>query len=619
MLNRSATRAICAVVVTLAAVGCKKPVAVTTYHYDNLRTGWNASEVKLTTANVSSPKFGALYSVALDDQVDTQPLVVPNQTISGVNHNVVYVATEGNTIYAIDAKSGQILLQPNFGPPVPRAVLPGQCTNNGPNVGINGTPVIDLSSKTMYVIIYTYDKQTPPPPSSECTKLKQEIATLQTELQQDQAFLSTLPTNDPRIAGTQKAIQLLQGEIQADEQQKMTVCNPVVPSIPTYRIHALDLSTLTDKVTPVVVSASHTSNGNTFNFNAAYQRQRPALLEANGNIYAGFGSFCDIRADMARGWLLGWQAGSLTPLAANQLNNVQTTSPNDFFLSSIWMSGYGVAADLSGNLYFVTGNSDWSGTTYDGVTNIQESVVKVSPDLTTVLGLFTPSDVGDLDKQDNDYGSGGVLLLPEQSGLAKPRLAAAVGKDGRLFLLDRDSLGGFTAGGPDNVVGMQNVGSCWCGQSYFENRIVASGGSSITVWKVQGSLPPLVQESSSPSSEPLTGGVAGFESNGNPLGSDPGFFTSVSSSAKKEEIIWAVSRPQQAVQNAATADIFLSAYAAKPIGSSTTLTRLFHGTAGAWLEIVPGVSEANSNIVPVVANGQVYVASYKRLTVFGLN
>ena len=59
----------------------------------------------------------------------------------------------------------------------------------------------------------------------------------------------------------------------------------------------------------------------TFQFNATYQRQRPGLLEANGNIYAGFGSFCDFSASMSRGWLLGWQAGSLTPLAANRLND----------------------------------------------------------------------------------------------------------------------------------------------------------------------------------------------------------------------------------------------------------------------------------------------------------
>src|SRR5260370_4697738 len=125
--------------------GCRKhDQAVTTYHYDNLRTGWNHDEEELTYKKVHSARFGLIQNVTLDDQVDTQPLVVPRVDIPtgpspGV-HDVVYVATEGNTIYAIDESSGQILLSPNFGNPVP---LPLGCGNNGPDVGINGTPVID--------------------------------------------------------------------------------------------------------------------------------------------------------------------------------------------------------------------------------------------------------------------------------------------------------------------------------------------------------------------------------------------------------------------------------------------------------------------------------------------
>ncbi len=281
-----------------STTACKKR-AVTTYHYDNLRTGWNQEEERLTPANVGSPKFGLLHSVVLDDQVDTQPILVADEKItSGAHqgkHDVVYVATEGNTIYAIDASSGLVLLSPNFGPPVP---MPLGCTNNGPNVGIDGTPVIDLETNTMYVIVYTLEA-----------------------------------------------------------------------SGPIYKIHALDLGNLQDKIAPVVVSASHKlTNGATFNFDARYQRQRPALLESHGNIYAGFGSFCDFQPNVSRGWVLGWQTGSLTPLAANQLNDLQATSPDTYFLSSIWMSGYGLSSDADGNLYFVTGNSDSnaSGTTYDG-------------------------------------------------------------------------------------------------------------------------------------------------------------------------------------------------------------------------------------------------------------
>src|ERR1035437_6617962 len=83
--------------------------SVTTYHYDNYRTGWNQAESVLTPANVVKGKFGLLHSVPLDDQVDAQPLVVPGVIITAGSfqgaHDVAYVATEGNTVYAIDVHS----------------------------------------------------------------------------------------------------------------------------------------------------------------------------------------------------------------------------------------------------------------------------------------------------------------------------------------------------------------------------------------------------------------------------------------------------------------------------------------------------------------------------------
>lgn len=516
-------------IAVLLPSGCRKErLAVTTYHYDNLRSGWNHDEERLKPKNVASPRFQLRSQVPLDDQVDTQPLIVPHVKITAGSspgeHQVVYVATEGNTIYAIDASNGNVLLSPNFGPPVP---TPLGCGNNGPNVGINGTPVIDREARTMYVIVYTLE------------------------------------------AG-----------------------NPV------YRLHALDLGNLTDKIPPVLVTASHQlSNHIPFNFDARYQRQRPGLLLANGNVYAGFGSFCDFSADVSRGWLLGWKAGSLTPLPANQMNDTQPTSPHNFFLSSIWMSGYGVASDPSGYLYFITGNSDYSGTTYDGVTNIQESVVKVSSDLTTVLSLFTPSNQAVLENFDVDYGSGGLLLLPDQSGPI-PHLAAGSGKDGRMFILNRDNLGGYTPGGPDKVVALVNIGGCWCGQSFFSRdgaRIVSSGGNTVNVWKVQTS--PSFFITTEASSPPLTSGQ------------DPGFFTTISSDEDDDAIIWAVSRPT--TNN--PANVSLYAFDAKLPGGSTTLTQLFSGVAGSW----PNTG-GNSNIVPVVANGRVFVATNKQLAIFGL-
>jgi hypothetical protein len=519
----------------LMTIGLVAQTSVTTYHYDNNRTGWNKNETVLTPANVWSPQFGLLYTVTLNDQVDAQPLLVSGVVITAGNykgtHDVVYVATENNTVYAIDAHSGTVLLSPSFGVPVP---MPLGCNNNGPNVGINSTPVIDLNSKTLYVMVYTNDG-------------------------------------------------------------------------PTYRLHALDLGSLTDNVTPQVVTASHTlTNGTTFTFNAKYQRQRPALLLSNGNIYAGFGSFCDFSPSLSRGWLLGWTAGTLAPFPHNELLDTQATDSGSYFLSSIWMSGYGPAADDSGNVLFVTGNSDKNADTYDGVTDIQESVVKVSPTLTGLLDHFTPSNQFTLDRNDTDFGSGGVLVLPDQPGSVS-HMAVAAGKDGNMYLMNEDNLGGFSPT-KNNVLGTYSVGNCWCGESYYVDatdglgRVVSSGGAgtqppaqanSVEIWKVQTTPTVALTE--------LASAQLGGSSQ------DPGFFTTISSNGNAGPIIWAISRPY----NVSPYSTNLLAF--DPDSGGTTPLTLLNVAAGKWSNL-----SGNANLVPVVANGQVYVASNQQLQVFGL-
>ena len=505
------------------------PINVTTYHYDNFRTGWNQIETGLKPSNVRGASFGLLHSTRLDDQVDAQPLVLGSQKVGGHSaREVAYVATESNSIYAIDANNGHVLLHVNFGLPVPFTALPGSCNNNGPNIGINSTPVIDPATNTLYVVTDTYES------------------------------------------------------------------NQAV-----YRIHALDPGTLTDKVTPVAVSASgRLSDGSTYNFNAFASRLRAALLIANGNVYAGFASYCDIAADQSRGWVLGWNLNTLTPLASNQLNNKLAHSTDDFFLTSVWMSGYGLAASTSGDIFFVTGNSDYSGDSYNRVRNIAESVVQLSGDLTTVKGLFTPEgDLGwqVLDEEDADFGSGGAMLLPPQPGAAT-NLAVAAGKVGVMYVLNADDINnGKPKGG--KAFSTANVGSCWCGPSYYKaadgfGRVVSSGGNTVGVWKVAASgAKPKLELKRQP------GNVDGAQF--------PGFFTSVSSngSLKGTAVIWAVGRPVD------SDPAHISLYAFDPDHDGT----LFSGVAGSW----PNTG-GDSNIVPVVANGKVFVASDQTISIFGI-
>jgi hypothetical protein len=500
-----------------------------------LRTGWNNSETNLTASSFPH-KFGVVTTVPFDDQVDAQPLFVPNLNFNGTLHDVVYVATEHNSIYAIDASTGKVLVQTNLGPPVPEQL---GCGNNGPNLGILGTPIIDVNTNLLFVVAYA----------------------------------------------------------------NLTLSGP------TYQLHRLNLLTLQDTLPPVTITASHTLvDGSTYTFNAAYQRQRPGLLELNGVVYAAFGSFCDFDSQYSRGWVLGWDASSLAPLRANQLNDTQTTDPNGsvpMFLTSVWMSGFGIASDGT-DLYFSTGNSDcnWTvsgnpcppSTTWTGTTHIQESVAQLSAGL-ALGGVFTPSaspNTYQLDQGDTDLGSGGVMLF-STGNATYPYLAVAAGKDGRVFLLNPANLGQPTNTSPpassQPPLDTQQIDSCWCGPSSFEGsdgvmRVVTSHGSTLRTWRVQMSpSPTLAPEATATISS----------------GQDGGFFTSVSSNgaAAGSAIIWAVGRP-----TGSPYAVNLYAFAATPSGGSTTLTHLFSAPAGSW----PNTG-GNANIVPVVANGKVYVAS----------
>lgn len=525
--------------------------AVTTYHYDTLRTGWDNNEKTLTATGFPST-FSRLQSVTLNpntkESVSAQPLVVPGVTLNsgpyaGTKHDVVYVVTEYNNIYMIDASNGAILNTPtNLGPPVP---APFSCNVDGNFVGIDSTPVIDVAAQTMYVMAY------------------------------------------------------------------------VNGSSPTYQLHALNLADLTDKPSsPVTVKAQKTANGATFTFNPTYQRQRPALLKLNGNIYAAFGSWCDYHADQSRGWVLGWNATTLSALTTSELTDTQTTSPTNYFLSSVWMSGYGIAGQGT-RTYFATGNSDCNyyvnpeicppSTTYNGTTNIQESVVMLEGDLVHLWGTFTPSNVATLDFEDFDFGSGGVLIIPDQIGPVP--MAVAAGKEGTLFLLNRAAMwgGGFN---PGAILDMQQsaaiLSGCWCGSSFFMGsdgigRVVTSQGTTLATWQIQLSPSPhLVLEGSA---------VIPTVSGDTDSGEDPGFFTVVSSNASQpgSAIIWAVGRPTT------TTDVPLFAYSTT--ASSGTLPLIFASAsaqpAGSW------PYWGNANIVPVVANGKVYVASDNTLTIFG--
>jgi hypothetical protein len=372
---------------------------------------------------------------------------------------------------------------------------------------------------------------------------------------------------------------------------------------PVYRIHALDLSSLADKIPSRIVKASaKLSDGSSYDFNPRFSRHRAALVLSNGNVYTAFASFCDHDSDKTRGWVLGWRANTLEPVVDNEVTDHRAQTANDYYLSSIWMAGYGPAVDETGNLYFITGNSrpdaKTSPPSINPALNLQESVVKMDGNLHDVLDFFTPSNFTDLDTKDNDFGSGAILVIPGQQPGPAPHLAVAAGKVGTMFLLDRDNLGKFDPSGNKHVLAAVDIGRCWCGESYYVGadnigRVLSSGGNTLSEWKLQPSQSSgLIKEWDAKDS----------------LGSDvfqKGFLTSVSSNGVEPNsaVVWAVQRPSKKPPA-------LALWAFDGKDGSTLVAGI---PAGNW----PNTGGA-ANTVPVVANGRVYVASSKELRIFGL-
>lgn len=504
--------------------------SVLTYHNDMNRTGWNSNETALTTANVNASTFGLLHTVSVDARVDAQPLLVANEPIDGQDsHDTLYVVTENNTIYMIDAESGAILWARNLGTSVLSAEKDGDI-NVEPTYGILGTPVIDPANNAIYFVTDTNEGSSAPD---------------------------------------------------------------------VYRLHKLALNNLGDLATSVIIAPPTTlQDGTPFTFAAQHQLQRPGLLEANGNIYVAFGSTGDL-SPYSRGLITAFSAATLAPVGADFYTDRLDLTANPFYLSSIWQSGYGVAADSSGNVYFSTGNSDPYSASYLPPYNYPDSVLKLSATLGTVLDSFTLYNYFVLDEGDGDLGSGGTMVVPDQSG-SYPHLIVAGGKDGQAYVLNRDNLGGFASSYPNHDLAQLNSGPCWCGPAYFVgadgvSRIVTGGGNGVATWRIgDGTSLSITAE----------GNVGAANTLGGP--DDGGAIPSISSNgtASGSAILWFIQRPTDTT----TYTLNLQAYDALNLSH-----QLYKTNAGNWPD-----PYSNAYLVPTVANGHVYVGGYGQVLIYGL-
>jgi hypothetical protein len=355
-----------------AVISVRSQVNVTTYHNDNARTGQNTQETLLTPANVNSSQFGKLFTVAVQGYVYAQPLYLANvKNIAGGTHNVLFIATEHDQLYALDADAGAVLWQQSFiNPPKVNTVTNQEvsCGDLVPEIGITATPVIDPSTGTVYLVTKTNEQ-----------------------------------------------------------------------GLYVQRLHAIDILTHAEKFGgPVVIAA--TVNGQVFD--PLRNHNRPGLLLTNGHVVIAWASHCDNTP--YHGWVMSYRAG-VQPSDTLTQEAVFNGSPNGG-LAGIWMSGDGVAADSSGNLFFATGNGS-----YDGLTggDFGDSIVQLSPPsggAFTLLDWFTPWNQESLSNADADVGSGGLLLLPDlPQGFKHRRLLTQMGKEGKIYLVDRDDMGEFCA------------------------------------------------------------------------------------------------------------------------------------------------------------------------------
>lgn len=396
------------------------------------------TESSLTPSNVAVNSFGKQHSVTLDGQIYAEPLVKTGVTIAnGPNtvsgaagvHDVVFVTTQHDSVYALDATSGAILWKRNFlDVNVPAnntlgasAIKTLATTDVGsqdiqPEIGITGTPVIDGASGTLYVV----------------TKTKETIGGVDHFVQR----LHGISLSD----GTDRGTPFLLGD----------TTNGNTNNTPIYTYGTGDGH---------VTDPYHGTGKEVVQFNALRENQRPALSLVNGKVYISWASHAD--NGPYHGWVVAIDVTKLTSTGF-KLTGVFNASPNNG-LAGIWQGGGSLAFEPDGSaFYFETGNG-WGGAPvlnangFPSNGNYNEALLKIVADPTTsptnqnvngwgfkVADFFTPHNVVALDSADSDFGAGAPVLLPDSAGIpGHPHLMVVGGKEGKLYVVDRNNLGRF--------------------------------------------------------------------------------------------------------------------------------------------------------------------------------
>ncbi len=354
-----------------------------------------------------------------------------------------------------------------------------------------------------------------------------------------------------------------------------------------YYLHALSLSTGDELRRPVDIQGTTGSGSGQEPFIADVQTQRPGLVEANGNIYVTFGSICDFNANLYHGWIFAYDENTF---ALKGIYNATPAQASGTYYGGIWMNGDAPAIDpLDGSLVFIVGNG-----TFDNHTSFGDSVVRLAANLSSVEDYFTPYTVNSDNAADADFGSGGIMLLPDNPS-SSLHLAVGQGKDGILTLMNREHLGGFTPGGPDAVLYELSLGGVWSSPAYF-----ADSNGNEHVYTTGGPLYD-VAVTRSPAGMAVVQATSQYYPQDNGNGATP--TVSSNGGSASSAIVWIV----QTAPAGSAEQLTIYAYAATNLS-----TPIYQASLGTW-------KWANSYRVPTVANGVVYVPGQGHLFAFGLN
>jgi len=500
-------------------------VDITTYHVDVARTGLNPNEATLTTSNVASSTFGLIRTLPVDGHVDAQPLYLSALTIGGQSHNVVYAATEHDSVYAFDADSGAQLWKTSVLGSGETTSGDHGCSQITPEIGITSTPVID------------------------------------------------------RKAGPNGAIFVVGMTEDSSGHYHQ-------------RLHALDVTTGAElSGSPAEISATYPGSGANSSagkvvFDPGQYAERAGLLLLNGVIYMGWTSHCD--GGPYAGWLMGYNESTLAQ--ASVLNLTPNGSEG-----SIWMSGAGLAADSSNNIYFLDANG-----TFDTTLNASgfptngdfgNGFIKVSTSgaSLSVADYFETSNTVSESNGDEDLGSGGALVLPDLTDTSGGvhHLAVGAGKDANIYVVNRDSMGKFNAQN-DNAIYQEisgAIGGVFSMPAYFNNTVYYGAvNDKLKAFPIANAK--LATTASAQSAN-------NFQY--------PGTTPAISANGTSNGIVWAVENSSPAV---------LHAY------DATSLQELYNSNQAASNRDQFG--SGNKFITPTIANGKVFVGTRNSVAEFGL-